>query len=277
MFSPGAKRHPPEADVKPPVAAREEPPGSAQLPLPPPVKEARLEKPPAPPASVVRTVVQGARKPPNERFLLRTAWFFLFLAVLTSAVVLANGVGDDKKKPKAPAVAMVSAQAVPVVVDPKWVGDGVFHWGDREWTCVLGGCPKDCEFSAVAVKSTCCWRMVTQDGSLYLGQRTHPAAQQFDRRGRFVHFIDEPLVNWAVLDGTWKDGMFVDSKARKWRVHFEADCEHLAMHPLRLEVVEVQTAAGLRLITRAGSFLLGPVPPAPPLPKDAKDVKDPPK
>jgi len=212
-------------------------------------------------------VLQGARRPPNERFLLRTAWFFLFLAVVTSAVVLANGVEGDKKK-KDPAAVLVSPQVAPVIIDPRWVGDGVFHWGDREWSCVLGGCPRDCEFSAAVVKSTCCWRMVTQDGSLYLGQRIHPAVERFDRRGKFVHFIDEPLVNWTVFEGTWKDGMFIDSKARKWRVHFEADCEHLAMHPLRLEAVEVQTAAGPRLITRAGSFLLGPIPAAPPLPKD---------
>jgi hypothetical protein len=182
--------------------------------------------------------------------------------LLFAAVVLAKELKDEKVK-------LVSAETSTVLIDPAWVADDAFHWNGIEWTNVYGGCARNCAVSAVVAKTDACWRMATEDGSLYIGQRlgnVNPNIVGFkgDYRGRVVATatsVDAPLVAWKVLPGAWNNGAFVDTAGRRWRLYFQGTAENLVTQQPFLQVVEAQTGNGLRLITKGGSFLLGPVVP----------------
>ncbi len=195
-----------------------------------------------------QSLASGTELPPQRPFWTWLGWASLFSALVFAAVVLAREFGDENKA--------VSAEAPTVAVDPAWINDDVFRWNGVEWTNVYGGCAHGCALSAVVAKTDACWRMATGDGSLYLGQR-YVALPRFKGDARGVIIADDVPVAPAV---TWK---IVAHDGKRFRLHFRGTADGGIVEGQALQVVEVQTAAGVRLITKGGSFLIGPLPAAP--------------
>ncbi len=192
------------------------------------------------PRVVLPAKVPPPKKPPN-RLVLASAWLSLAVTLLFAGVVVANELKKDEK--------VSSAEAPSVVLEPVWVSDENFRWNDIEWTPAYGGCAAGCKsIHAVVAKTESCWRMATEDGSLYVGQRLFNG----------VAPPKPPGVRWKLLPGTWITATtFTDEGGRRWRLHHLGIVEAFATQPRLLQVVEVETGAGPRLITRGGSMLVG--------------------
>ncbi len=232
-------------------------------------RRTKVARPPILIDPLPQPLVSGDQSPPPQRpFWTWLGWASFISALLFAAIVLAKEFGQDKA---------TSDEAPTIAVDPTWITDDVFRWNGIEWTAVYGGCVHGCALSAVVAKTDACWRMVTGDGSLYLGQRyvvNDPTVSKFkgDFRGRIVQNVPDvivpPVVTWKTLVGDWKDNNFGVRGGHNWRLHFQGTTDVVAGPQQVLQVVEVQTAGGTRLITKGGSFLIGSAPtPMQPLPK----------